>query len=123
MHMWEHRLGLGLPLAASCLPGSPFARSEATPGSFRPEPTGSRTTRVQTGNGGTIVSTVDTQYAPCACSPLGKMSAVSQPYGARLCYGLREVVIEPRPRGAVGRAPILPGSVHRLARRGRKEIE
>jgi RHS repeat-associated protein len=40
-----------------------------------------RTTRVQTGNGGTIVSTVDTQYAPCACSPLGKMSKVSQPYG------------------------------------------
>ena len=23
---------------------------------------------------------VDTRYAPCACSPLGKMSAVSQPY-------------------------------------------
>jgi RHS repeat-associated protein len=39
-----------------------------------------RTTRVQTGNGSTVVSTVDTQYAPCACSPLGKMSAVSQPY-------------------------------------------
>jgi hypothetical protein len=35
---------------------------------------------VQTGNGATIVSTVDTQYAPCACSPLGKMSKVSQPY-------------------------------------------
>jgi len=32
-------------------------------------------------HGGTIVSTVDTQYAPCACSPLGKMSKVSQPYG------------------------------------------
>jgi len=40
-----------------------------------------RTTRVQTGNGGSIVSTVDTQYAPCACSPLGKMWRVSQPYG------------------------------------------
>jgi YD repeat-containing protein len=39
-----------------------------------------RTIRVQTGNGSTTVSTVDTQYAPCACSPLGKMSAVSQPY-------------------------------------------
>jgi YD repeat-containing protein len=26
------------------------------------------------------VSEVDTQYAPCACSPLGKMSRVSQPY-------------------------------------------
>ena len=39
-----------------------------------------RTTRVQLGNGTTVVSTVDTQYAPCACSPLGKMSAVSEPY-------------------------------------------
>jgi YD repeat-containing protein len=26
------------------------------------------------------LSTVDTQYAPCACSPLGKMSQVSIPY-------------------------------------------
>jgi len=40
-----------------------------------------RTVQVQKGNGSTIVSTVQTQYAPCACSPLGKMSAVSQPYG------------------------------------------
>jgi RHS repeat-associated protein len=39
-----------------------------------------RTTRVQTGYDTTTVSTVDTQYAPCACSPLGKMSQVSQPY-------------------------------------------
>jgi len=39
-----------------------------------------RTIHVQTGNGSTTVSTVDTQYAPCACSPLGKMSAVSEPY-------------------------------------------
>ena len=39
-----------------------------------------RTIRVQNGNGSTVVSTVDTQYAPCACSPLGKMSAVSMPY-------------------------------------------
>jgi hypothetical protein len=29
---------------------------------------------------GTTLSTVDTQYAPCACSPLGKMSQVSIPY-------------------------------------------
>jgi YD repeat-containing protein len=35
---------------------------------------------VQKGNGTTVVSTMQTQYAPCACSPLGKMSAVSQPY-------------------------------------------
>jgi YD repeat-containing protein len=39
-----------------------------------------RTLRVQKGNGSTVVSTVDTQYAPCACSPLGKMWRVSQPY-------------------------------------------
>ena len=28
----------------------------------------------------TIVSTVDTQYAPCGCSPLGKLSQRSRPY-------------------------------------------
>lgn len=27
-----------------------------------------------------IISVVDAQYAPCACSPLGKVSAVSRPY-------------------------------------------
>ena len=36
---------------------------------------------MQTGHGSTIVSTVDTVYAPCACSPLGKMSQQSQPFG------------------------------------------
>ena len=39
-----------------------------------------RTVRVETGHDGITVSTVDTQYGPCACSPLGKMTAVSQPY-------------------------------------------
>jgi YD repeat-containing protein len=39
-----------------------------------------RTIQVQKGNGSTVVSTVQTLYAPCACSPLGKMSAVSMPY-------------------------------------------
>ncbi|MGC1453046.1 MAG: RHS repeat-associated core domain-containing protein, partial [Candidatus Sulfotelmatobacter sp.] len=39
-----------------------------------------RTTSVLTGNGSTTVSEADTQYAPCACSPLGKVSAVSMPY-------------------------------------------
>jgi len=39
-----------------------------------------RTIRLETGHDGVTVSTVDTQYAPCACSPLGKVSAVSQPY-------------------------------------------
>ncbi len=33
-----------------------------------------------TGNGGTTVSTVDVQYAPCGCSPLGKLSRQSAPY-------------------------------------------
>jgi RHS repeat-associated protein len=28
----------------------------------------------------TLVSSVDTEYAPCGCSPLGKMKRVSQPY-------------------------------------------
>ena len=32
------------------------------------------------GTGGTTVSEVDTVYAPCACSPTGKMQKVSQPY-------------------------------------------
>jgi RHS repeat-associated protein len=36
-----------------------------------------RTIRVQTPS-----SIIDTQYAPCACSPLGKMSRVSQPYAS-----------------------------------------
>ncbi len=39
-----------------------------------------RTTSVQTGYGSATVSIVDTQYAPCACSPLGKLWRVSQPY-------------------------------------------
>jgi RHS repeat-associated protein len=39
-----------------------------------------RTIQTITGYGSTTVSTVDTQYAPCSCSPLGKMSQTSQPY-------------------------------------------
>jgi YD repeat-containing protein len=42
-----------------------------------------RVTRVESGNGAATnpsVSQVDTQYAPCACSPLGKMWRVSMPY-------------------------------------------
>ena len=39
-----------------------------------------RTIRVETGHDSVTVSTVDTQYAPCACSPLGKLWRVSQPY-------------------------------------------
>jgi RHS repeat-associated protein len=41
-----------------------------------------RVISVQTGHDSApAVSEVDTQYAPCACSPLGKMTAVSMPYG------------------------------------------
>ena len=39
-----------------------------------------RTAGVQTGNGSTAVSEVDTVYAPCACSPVGKMYMQTQPY-------------------------------------------
>ena len=42
-----------------------------------------RVTKVENGNGATTttpVSQVDTQYAPCGCSPLGKMYRVSMPY-------------------------------------------
>ena len=39
-----------------------------------------RTISVQTGHDGVTVSEVDTQYAPCGCSPLGKMWRVSEPY-------------------------------------------
>jgi YD repeat-containing protein len=37
--------------------------------------------RVEKGDaGGATLSTVDTEYAACACSPLGKVKRVSQPY-------------------------------------------
>jgi YD repeat-containing protein len=39
-----------------------------------------RTASVQSGAGSTVISEVDTAYAPCACSPLGKMYQKSQPY-------------------------------------------
>jgi YD repeat-containing protein len=41
-----------------------------------------RTVSVQTGTGTgtTVLSEVDTTYAPCACGPIGKMSWQSQPY-------------------------------------------
>jgi len=39
-----------------------------------------RTIRTETGNSTTTVSTVDTVYLPCGCSPLGKMTKISQPY-------------------------------------------
>jgi hypothetical protein len=46
-----------------------------------------RVTRVESGNGAVTnaaVSQVDTQYAPCGCSPLGKMWRVSLPYRPEL---------------------------------------
>ncbi len=39
-----------------------------------------RTASVRTGTGSTALSEVDTLYAPCACSPLGKMYQQAQPY-------------------------------------------
>jgi YD repeat-containing protein len=39
-----------------------------------------RATKVETGTGSTVQSTVDTEYTFCACSPIGKPSRVSQPY-------------------------------------------
>ena len=39
-----------------------------------------RTIKVETGYGSTTVSTADTEYDSCACSPLGKVKRVSQPY-------------------------------------------
>src|SRR5258708_1033951 len=44
-----------------------------------------RVTRVESGSGpstSTPSQVVDTQYAPCGCSPLGKLWRVSQPYSA-----------------------------------------
>jgi YD repeat-containing protein len=48
-----------------------------------------RTVQKNTGYGaspGTLVSTVYTTYAPCGCSPLGKVSAVSQPWVSGTVY-------------------------------------
>ena len=39
-----------------------------------------RAVKVEKGNGTTTVSTTETIYGPCACSPLGKVAQVSQPY-------------------------------------------
>jgi RHS repeat-associated protein len=39
-----------------------------------------RTIQTATGYGSTTVSIVDARYAPCGCSPLGKLSQQSQPY-------------------------------------------
>ena len=41
-----------------------------------------RPVKAETGYGTTVVSTVDTEYEPCACSPLGKVKRVSRPYAA-----------------------------------------
>jgi RHS repeat-associated protein len=39
-----------------------------------------RTIKVETGHDGTTMAVTDTQYAPCACSPLGKLWRTSVPY-------------------------------------------
>jgi hypothetical protein len=60
-----------------------------------------RTIRVQRQDGyGNIQSNTDTVYAPCACSPLGKIQKVSQPYRAEYDSGLDCLHIRrPRPNG------------------------
>jgi hypothetical protein len=42
-----------------------------------------RTIRVERGHGSTVVSISDTEYAPCACSPVGRVKRVSMPYAPR----------------------------------------
>lgn len=39
-----------------------------------------RTIKVEQGDATSTKSIVDTEYEPCACSPIGKMKRVSQPY-------------------------------------------
>jgi hypothetical protein len=39
-----------------------------------------RTIRVERGHGSTVVSITDTEYAPCACSPVKRVKRVSMPY-------------------------------------------
>ncbi|MEO8131260.1 MAG: hypothetical protein ABI822_29455, partial [Bryobacteraceae bacterium] len=39
-----------------------------------------RTVKTETGDGSGTKSVVDTEYAPCACSPMGKLKRVSQPH-------------------------------------------
>ena len=41
-----------------------------------------RTVKVETGDGTGTKSVADTQYTACACSPLGKVWRVSQPYAS-----------------------------------------
>ncbi len=69
-----------------------------------------RTTSLAFGhNGTTVVSTVDTVYGPCACSPLGKLSQVSQPYApgdakvwtTYTCDGSGRTVTTTAPDGSV----------------------
>ena len=58
-----------------------------------------RVTRVEQGHDLLTVTQVDTQYGPCACSPLGKMTRVSLPYAP----GGTPVWARPK-RGSVGNA-------------------
>ena len=39
-----------------------------------------RTVKAEKGHGSTVVSIVESEYAPCACSPSGKLWRVSRPY-------------------------------------------
>jgi RHS repeat-associated protein len=47
---------------------------------------------VEAGYGSTIISVTQTQYGPCACSPLGKATYISLPYASTLHYGIQGAV-------------------------------
>ena len=86
-----------------------------------------RTIQVQKGNGSTIVSTVQTQYAPCACSPLGKVSAVSQPYAPNAPVYWTTYTYDGSGRVLTVTAPterarrvLIPGQQHHRDRSGRQ---
>jgi len=46
-----------------------------------------RTIKAETGCGTTTVSVVETEYAPCACSPMGKVKRVSMPHAPSAEWG------------------------------------
>ena len=63
--------------------GPPFWQTKTGPDGFTKtilDGLGRPITVLRGPNSSTIQSEVDTQYAPCACSPLAKIASVSQPY-------------------------------------------
>ncbi len=55
-----------------------------------------RTIRVERGHGSTVVSITDTEYAPCACSPVGRVKRVSMPYAPGGTVSWTEYEFDPR---------------------------